>query len=207
MSSAKFSINGNIIIYRDKIAYKCTIQDLREDYMLINIPIGEGGRFLDISLGDEIEMNYYYSDCYYIFKTKAIDKKLENNILLYKLELPYDVQKVQRRNFVRVDLVEYAFYRKESMPSGQWKRAMILNLSGGGMKMSVQEYFDKDEKLLINIYTEDEKLQVEGSIVREIEKTTREQVCAVKFINISERTRDKIIQKVFNQMRKQRDYI
>ncbi len=207
MYNIKFNINGNIIIYRDNIGYKCTVQDISEDYMLINIPIGEGGKYLDILIGEEIEMNYYYEDTYYIFKSRAIDKQLENNIPLYKMELPYDVKKVQRRDFVRVDLVEYAFYRKESMEPGEWKRAMILNLSGGGMRISVQEHFDKDEKIYISLYTEDEKILVEGTIVREITKTTKEQVCGVKFINISERTRDKIIQKVFNHMRKQRDYV
>ena len=67
MSKLKFVINGNLIIYDDLDTYKSTIQDINDELIKINIPIGKAGMY-SYELNKEVEFNYYDNNCYYVFK-------------------------------------------------------------------------------------------------------------------------------------------
>lgn len=202
MNDIKIKINGNLIIYFMGKTYKSVVQDIKEDCILINIPIGDGS-YLDFENGQEVDMNYYYKNSYYTFKTKVISREKENQISLYRLELPYDIKKVQRRDYVRIDLVENVFVKPKEEKEDKWSEALILNLSGGGMRVSVTENFAPGEKIFIKLLIDDDKLQVTGRVVREIEKRGNSQIYGVQFVDIQDIARDKIIKKVFSHMRKQ----
>jgi c-di-GMP-binding flagellar brake protein YcgR len=83
------------------------------------------------------------------------------------------------------------------------EKALILNLSGGGMRMSVTDCFTPGEKIIINLFIDDVKLLVTGKVVREIERRGNSQIYGVQFVDIQDFARDKIIKKVFSHMRKQ----
>lgn len=204
MSNIKVKINGNIVIYFEEKTYKSTIQDIREDCMLINIPIGDGA-YLDFEKDQEVDMNYYFKNSYYTFKTKVVGREKENQLILYKVQLPYDVIKIQRRDYVRVDLIDYVFLR--TLEEDKWSKALILDLSGGGMRMSVIDEFYEGDKILIKLLLDGVEIKVNGEIIREIERRGNNQIYGVKFIDIPEIARDRIIKKVFSQMIKQREVV
>ena len=168
MKKFKLEINGNIQILDGEVFYKSNLQDVTENYLLIDIPVN-----------------------------------------LYRLSKPYNIIKIQRRNFVRVDMVEYAFYKLQNDNEEEaWKKGIILDLSGGGMKIKTEEKLSLRDSVTVNIFIgENEKIQVVGEAVRVEKCKINEYICGLKFKEISERTRDKIIQKVFEQMRKQRGLV
>lgn len=106
-------------------------------------------------------------------------------------------------------MVEYAFYKLQNDNGEEvWKKGIILDLSGGGMKIKIEEKLSLRDRVTVNIFiAENEKVQIVGEVVRVEKSNTGEYICGLKFKEISERTRDKIIQKVFEQMRKQRGLV
>lgn len=206
MKDIDIEINGNIAIYFDDCIYKCTVQDVRDDFFMINLPLGDGS-YLYFDDDQEVEMNYYSDSCYYTFMTKVIRKEKENNIILYRLGLPFNIKKIQRRDFVRVDLIENLFIQKKVNSEEKLLKAVVLNLSGGGMRISVAENLDEEDEIIAHLLLEDGKLLVHGKIVREIEKRGKNQIYGVQFIDINENIRDKIIKKVFSLIRKQREVV
>ena len=76
------------------------------------------------------------------------------------------------------------------------------------MKIKIEEKLSLRDRVTVNIFiAENEKVQIVGEVVRVEKSNTGEYICGLKFKEISERTRDKIIQKVFEQMRKQRGLV
>lgn len=209
MKKFKLDINGNIQILDGEVPYKSNLQDVAENYLLIDIPVNNG-IYLTINDNDEIEAEYYVDGgSYYKFNCRVLGRTKEGKLNLYRLSKPYNIIKIQRRNFVRVDMVEYAFYKLQNDNKEEtWKKGIILDLSGGGMKIKTEEKLSLRDRVTVNIFIgENEKVQVVGEAVRVEKSKTNEYICGLTFKEISERIRDKIIQKVFEQMRKQRGLI
>lgn len=208
MKKFKLEINGNIQILEGEVFYKSNLQDVTESYILIDIPVNNG-IYLTMNDNDEIEAEHYVDGgSYYKFNCRVLGRTREGKLNLYKLSKPYNISKIQRRNYVRVDMVEYAFYKLQNDNGEVWKKGIILDLSGGGMKIKIEEKLSLRDRVTVNIFiAENEKVQIVGEVVRVEKSNTGEYICGLKFKEISERTRDKIIQKVFEQMRKQRGLV
>ncbi|MDU6519801.1 MULTISPECIES: flagellar brake protein [Clostridium] len=209
MKKFKLEINGNIQILEGEVFYKSNLQDVTESYILIDIPVNNG-IYLTMNDNDEIEAEHYVDGgSYYKFNCRVLGRTREGKLNLYKLSKPYNISKIQRRNYVRVDMVEYAFYKLQNDNGEEvWKKGIILDLSGGGMKIKIEEKLSLRDRVTVNIFiAENEKVQIVGEVVRVEKSNTSEYICGLKFKEISERTRDKIIQKVFEQMRKQRGLV
>lgn len=209
MKKFKLEINGNIQILEGEVFYKSNLQDVTESYILIDIPVNNG-IYLTMNDNDEIEAEHYVDGgSYYKFNCRVLGRTREGKLNLYKLSKPYNISKIQRRNYVRVDMVEYAFYKLQNDNGEEvWKKGIILDLSGGGMKIKIEEKLSLRDSVTVNIFiAENEKVQIVGEVVRVEKSNTGEYICGLKFKEISERTRDKIIQKVFEQMRKQRGLV
>lgn len=209
MKKFKLEINGNIQILEGEVFYKSNLQDVTESYILIDIPVNNG-IYLTMNDNDEIEAEHYVDGgSYYKFNCRVLGRTRERKLNLYKLSKPYNISKIQRRNYVRVDMVEYAFYKLQNDNGEEvWKKGIILDLSGGGMKIKIEEKLSLRDRVTVNIFiAENEKVQIVGEVVRVEKSNTGEYICGLKFKEISERTRDKIIQKVFEQMRKQRGLV
>ena len=69
MDEITIILNGSIVIVHEDISYKSTVQDILEDSILINVPIGNGKHY-DFKEDKEVEINYYADDSYYIFNAK-----------------------------------------------------------------------------------------------------------------------------------------
>lgn len=207
MANLKLEVNSKVNIIWNKEPYKSLVQDVTENNITIDIPVYEGS-YLTLKKDEEIELTYFQDSNYcYGFSCTVLGRKVENNIPVYILSNPFNVKKIQRRNFVRVPTVEYILYKNRSKDT-EWKRALIKDLSGGGLRIQIEEFVEVMDKLLINIYNENEKLQVTGEIVRIVEdRENKSYICGINFVDIDERTRDKIITKVFYLIRRQREVI
>lgn len=209
MVTIKLVLNGNLKIYtEDEKLYKSTIQEISDDSILINIPCGSG-EYLLLERDKEYEMEYYHEGVYYSFCTKVISKEIDNynNLSLYRMEYPYDIKNIQRRNFVRVDLVEYLKYKKIDSEDNTWKEGMLFDLSGGGLRIAVDENLENEDIYLFILNLNNNVFKVKGKIIRYISTSTCGKVYGVEFLDITEKNREFIIREVFKQMRKQRNSI
>ena len=209
----ELTINSKIDVLWEENIYKATIQDIDNMEILISIPVRDG---IYLTLNKDIEIEQIFYDekgNVFNYKTKVIDRYTEKGIPFYKLTKPYDIKKVQRRDYVRVSLIQIINYIKESDFKKEIKReeeyenALLLDLSGGGMKVKTKEKLEKDEFIIANLKYEDEKIVIKGKIIR-VEKTEDKRfICGITFVDINNSTREKIIRTVLKIMRKQRELV
>lgn len=209
MEKLKLEINNKLEVLYDKKNYKSVIQDIREkeEEILISIPVLDG-EYLTLATGAIIEQIYYGNNNIYQFKTKILGRTKERNLSLYRLSLPYDIKKIQRRDYVRVNFVKIINYiNAKDIENEKYKKALLLDLSGGGMRIKVEEKLEKDDIILAKIVYENSIINVNGKVIRVERTEDNKYICGIIFSDINERTREEIIKIVFKVMRKQRELI
>jgi len=205
MEKLEINLNANILVLYEEKYYKSTVQDVKESDFVINMPV-EDGVYLTLDAGDKIIIDYFSEDgFYYEFDAEVISRLVENKMPMYKISKPDQAIKIQRRNFVRVSLTEDALYKKNGSKESDWHEGVLLDLSGGGLRIKVKEKTVLGEKIIVKLYCEKESLEIIGKIVRCDKSQSGEYIWGIEFRDIDERKRDKIVQKVFSVMRKQRE--
>lgn len=209
MSNFIVKVNDRVEIIIDNKIFKSIIQDIEEDSIKINIPVCDG-EYLSLRTNDILELNSYSNGKYFNFHCEVIERGRENNIIYYKLSSPYKVKEIQRRDFVRVDFLNIVEFKKISKENNNeetdsFKEALMIDLSGGGMRFKTKEKLQKYDEVILEFKLNDKINCLNAKIIR-LEKTDRnEYIYGVKFINISENKREKVIKEIFNIMRKQRE--
>lgn len=213
MAKLELSLNKVIDVLWNKVIYKSTIQDIKENEVLITIPINEG-IYLTLNTGDEIEQTFYDDKCnVFLYKTKIIGRYTEKDIPFYRVTSPYDIKKVQRRDYVRVNVLQVINYIKEEelknniKSEDKYLNALLLDLSGGGMRIKIKENLSMNDVIVSNLLYDGEKIAIKGKVVRVDKSEDKRNIYGIKFENIQSSTREQIIRTVFKVMRKQRELI
>ena len=208
MAKFEIKVNENIEILYNKEIYKSKIQDVEEDSISIYLP-GSEGRYLPLEIGEETEIVYYGErDKVYSFKCKVVKRSADGAVRLLTLGKPYDIERIQRRNFVRVSYVESVQYGvSEESSDVVYKKATLLDLSGGGLKFRTADKLQKEELITLRLKYQDNELFMKSKIVRRNRNDSGDYTYGVEFIDISEMNREKIIRLVFQIMRKQNEVI
>ncbi|MBE6062739.1 MAG: pilus assembly protein PilZ [Clostridium butyricum] len=216
MNSFELEVNERIdVIFKDKV-YKSLIIDVSEDYdsIKINLPICEGESLLK-DTGDELDINIYSKNgrCYN-FNSEIISKGKDGSISYYELSSPYNIRRIQRRNFFRVDIINDTKYKnithiddEEEIESMPFNNALMIDLSAGGMRLKSKEPINKGDILLIKIEVKSLQMLLKGEVVRVEADEELNKVCGIKFLDITETQIDKIIEELFEIMRKQKELL
>lgn len=198
------------------------IQDIQENFMLITIPmIGVKPQIFHDQ--EELEGVYYEKDNVYVFTLKVLERVLDN-IPLYKVTLPTNLKKIQRRDFVRIPISLPIYYMEinkeledmlknskleeiEKAFVNQWEKGYTMDLSGGGIRASVRKPIDIGKRVFFILQSPKMYLGLKGEILRcdatIVEKHTRYQL-GIKYVDILEKEREQIIAFIFAEMRKLR---
>lgn len=216
MNSFELEVNEKVdVIVGDKV-YKSLIIDVSEDCsdIKINLPVYEG-EYLLKEPGDELDINLYSkSGRCYNFNSEVIRKSKEDSIPCYELSSPYNIRRIQRRNYFRVDVINDTKYKNitgvtdeneiEAIP---FSSALMVDLSGGGMRLKLKEQVKEKDVLLVKVEVKKIEMLLKGEIVRvEIDRDLN-RVCGIKFLDITEMQVDKIIEELFEIMRKQKELL
>lgn len=210
MNDFNLKVNDRIEVVTEKKTYKTLIIDLEDDFLKINLPVNDG-EYLMVNIDQKIEMNSFFDDgrCFN-FYSKVISRGKEGNIIYYKISKPFDIKKIQRRNFFRVGLLDTIEYKiitdinKEEFDSLPYKEALMVDLSGGGLKLKVKDDMKIDDLLLIKMKIKETKIELKCDIVRVESTEYKEKICGLKFLDITPVQTDIIIQGLFELVRKQR---
>lgn len=210
MNNFNLEINDRIEVFVGDKAYKALIIDIQDDFLRINAPVNDG-EYLMLHSGEKIEMNSYLDDnrCFN-FHSEVISRGKEGSIIYFQISIPFDVRKIQRRNFFRVGLVSPIEYKKitnidvEEIDSVPYKDALMVDLSAGGLKLKTKDDINKDDLLLINMKVKELQVELKCDIVRIENTPDKEKLCGLRFLDITAAQSEKIIQELFEIMRKQR---
>ncbi|SEF47734.1 c-di-GMP-binding flagellar brake protein YcgR, contains PilZNR and PilZ domains [Caloramator fervidus] len=210
----ELKIGQKIDVMQDGIAYVSKIQDINENFLLIDVPTA-GNRYFITYPGRVIE--FYVPNEKDVTKCRSIvlGKKRENNIEMLIISLPDIVERVQRREYFRLPIsmeVSYVtlppgkkFLNLKDVPSlyfEQLNKALTLDISGGGIKILAKEKAQVGSNVLLILNIPEEVILL-TTVVRVEEAENKFFRLALKYENIDEKTRDIIIRFIFNKMREQ----
>jgi c-di-GMP-binding flagellar brake protein YcgR len=210
MTKVDFKINMKLELFIDERYYNCNIQDITEEYIATNIPISSG-QYLPLSRGTTVEVIYYEEENIYKFKASVIGRKFEN-IPILLLSKPREIEKIQRRKYVRIPLISNIKYKNlkneprtnpSKIEDSEYEDALVVDLSGGGMKIKVKEQIRLDDFLLVSLTIGNENLLVVGQAKRIVKDDEGRFVCGLSFEFLENSTREGIIKFIFQLMREQ----
>ncbi|MBU3126628.1 flagellar brake domain-containing protein [Clostridium tagluense] len=210
MIKVDFAINRKLEILVDERYYNTNIQDLTEEYIAISIPMS-GGQYVPLSRGDIIDVIYYEDENLYKFKSSVIGRKIEN-IPILLVSKPLEIEKIQRRKYVRISLINTAKYKNlknqskispKAIDESEYLKASIVDLSGGGMKVRVSEEIVKNDFILVNLTVNNEDIHIVGQAKRIQKDDEGRFVCGLSFEFLDNLTRERIIKYIFQLMREQ----
>jgi len=205
-----FVINKKLEILIEEKYYNTNIQDLTEEYIAISIPMNSG-QYVPLSRGTVIDVIYYEEENVYKFKSSIIGRKFEN-IPILLISKPTEIIKIQRRKYVRVPLFNSAKYKNlknepktnpKTIKSSEYSKAILIDLSGGGMKVRVSEEIKMSDFILINIPINGEDILIVGQAKRIIRDDEGRFVCGLSFEFLDNATQERIIKYIFQLMREQ----
>lgn len=198
------------------------IQDIVENKIYVSMS-PDDRKFKLLQRKDKIKCIVYDNN-----KVLGFDAVVLSRIIgmtpMYEIMSYDNFEIVQRRDYVRVktsipliytdnkyltniDLDDYS-KTKETLDNIKryLKNGIISDISGGGLKFSCKENLYKSEFLLLVLELSNDIFVLKGEIVyKDIKPTTNNKSIynyGIKFIDISEKTREKIINYVFQLMRK-----
>ncbi|OPJ64486.1 flagellar brake protein [Clostridium chromiireducens] len=210
MKGFTLKVNDRIEVVVNEKPYKALIMDVEDDSMRINLPVYEGD-YLMLHSGEKIEMNSYLDEggCFNFYST-VISRGKEGSIIYYKVSLPFDIKKIQRRNFFRVSVLDTVEYKiitdidEEDFDNIPYEEGTMVNLSGGGLKLKLKRDIKESDLLLINLRLSKIQAEIKCDIVRIENTADKEKLCGLRFIDITPAQSEKIIQELFEISRRQR---
>ncbi len=209
MKKFKIQLNNRLeIIWGEKI-YKSIVQDVSDNFFSISIPMIEH-EYLPIEVGTTISIVHYDErGNLFQYESTVIKRVIENNLPQLIMSQPVSIRKIQRRNFVRVSMLQVIEYGKTKFKEVDKlnKKAFLMDLSGGGMRIKVKDELQKGDKIAARIVYENAEYIVKGEVVRIDLTADRQRECGINFNHINENTRENIIKIVFDVMRKQRELL
>ncbi|KUO65625.1 MAG: pilus assembly protein PilZ [Gracilibacter sp. BRH_c7a] len=184
--------------------YKTKVEELGVRIISIGIPIDQGmiiplreGTNLDVVFSDELSA--------YTFSSVII-KRIAAPIPTLILEFPSKITKIQRRQYVRVELVtpiEYQVLQKEGLSKAN--KGYVVDLSGGGISFKAKDELLLNTIIIIKTIIGGVSIELPAAVVRSIKKEDdNEYNISAEFQEISENIRDKIIQYIFDIQRERR---
>ncbi|MEW5898343.1 MAG: PilZ domain-containing protein [Bacillota bacterium] len=209
----ELKIRHKIMVTRkgEKQWFFSTVQDIRENgELFIEMP-RQGESALVLYPGEAVDVRFSAEGASYVFSSPVLGKTVDK-IPLFHLGPPENIQRIQQRNFVRFPVALEVFYAlpPEKNRRPRYKKALSVDLSGGGMRLAVDEILP--EGILLNLKFSLplkkglKEITAAGKVVRrwayETEGVVTYQV-AVEFQGISRTQQDYIVNFIFSRMAEQ----
>ena len=212
--------NGEVVQDAEKRRIlSCKVMDILDDRLLrITMPFYER-RIVPLSVGDQYEMRIFSVKGIYGSKFTVINRLKEGNIFMADMELLKPLKKVQRREYFRHDCQLPGNYRMVSSEEDlinnlegeeqvEWKKCVILDISGGGMRM-ISEFQEKVSEIIqvrfpLDNNGEQQFLTENGKLISSVPKQAKVNLYEqrIEFNGIEEQDRERIIRYIFDEERK-----
>lgn len=146
----------------------------------------------NLPMGKELEAVVYTDTGVYVFDSIVINSPLEHDFVI---ELPDEKKRIQRRDYVRAHYNLRMILDKNNSEIP----ATTINISGGGARLSLKEELKTNDVWNFTLHMPDETRIKGKCIVLYSLLQGKIMVSAVKFIDINEIDRNRIIKKCFEE--------
>ncbi|MBM7623501.1 flagellar brake protein [Sporohalobacter salinus] len=193
-------------------SYVCKVIDITEDKIQITLPI-KNEQVIPLAVGTELEVFFNNKRAKYSFETKVLSRRMSNNVAACDVEFPPEVNKIQRRDFVRIPVRREINYRQLDLDDLQeleydeekqeeFKLAFTVDISGGGILLAVKEDISVNSFIEIKFKIQDFSFEkIIGKVIRIDELSDYEDKIGlgVKYIDISQSQQDEVVQWVLQK--------
>ncbi len=199
-SDFKVNLRLDIMLTDDPGAerFPSKVEAISEGRLEFAMPISKGVPIL-LSPGDAFCGRVVLDGTVWLFTSTFLDKRFLP-VAVWVVTPPADFARIQLRSFVRLEtaLTATVGVAGSSQPP---LKAITKNISGGGAKLAVKEPLDPGARVELAVELPDTgSLQAFGEVVRVEHDEKRDfYIVAVKFVEVSERERDKIIKYIFRR--------
>lgn len=207
-------VNRRVELLRpnDSTIYSTLIQKVGEDYFAIGLPM-VGDTEVPLHQGERVEIRITTDRGRFFFHTEVLSRDWDR-VPLYRLAWPKEIKRQQLREFVRWRVALEVKYEPITVADLKTvhlrqprRRAVSLDLSGGGLQMLVKEPLPVDSLLLLQLELPGRRGQETITAVGKVRRLSVHEgegpmryAVGVSFEHISERDRDIVIGFIFQRM-------
>lgn len=186
--------------------YLSQVADITDDVIKVTVPLVHG-EIIPLRLNLDVLMYFTGVQAAYSYKTKIIGREEEGVVPLLHLAIPEEKYRIQRREFFRLEVREKVIYRilDDSLePVSEFKETHTIDISGGGVKMFINEPVQKG--MFLELFLQIPGLENVAIISRIVNIFDVEAglPVGIKFIEIDEYIQEEIISWLFDYQRKLR---
>ena len=195
--------NTELTLMADGAAsHKTRVEDANGCLLLISAPV-QGGIPLSVPEGTKVAISYIVDTIgrqSRLVTEARVAKRLTDSIPMLQLEITGPWQRIQERNFVRVDVLLPAAYaclvegERESLQSAQ-----ITNLGGGGVFLVTKTPLAVEAMIWLSLTLDGTVLEMQGVVRRAEVLPNGGCGHGIAFEQLDEKTRQLIIQFVFQR--------
>ena len=184
--------------------YRTRVEEVGERLLAVGAPFVHG-EVVPLREGTKVKLTFWDEAAAYSFEGEIM-QRIAVPIPIFLLELPDSVDKVQRRDFVRVPAFYPVSFRSVTKKGlSDLQKGTLLDLSGGGMHFLTKEPVENQALLYVILTLPKGDLKTSVRVCRaEKLDDSKNYTVSVEFHDISERERDQIIRCVFDIQRAMR---
>lgn len=175
------------------VFYGSRIEMVRQDELWI-AALQEKGVLVPVSVGEKVEVYLVGENELFCSQCVVKDRLRKGNIAYLVLQVPQEVVRKQRREYVRFNVVLPVFLKKEEKTLS----ATTKNVSGGGMLVHLdekKEALKPREEVFFCLHMNGGEIMGKAEVVRREEP----HLYGFRFTSISDRDREEIIRYIFRQ--------
>ncbi|AST59011.1 type IV pilus assembly [Thermoanaerobacterium thermosaccharolyticum] len=190
-----------ISIGKSNNKYTSKIDDISADgTLLIEAPM-HNGHFVPVRIGAKLNITFFNKNGIYTFDGIVINRFL-GNISFIQLKRITDIEKLQRRQFFRLEKIMEFKYKKFD-DSEIMEKGVIKDISGGGFRAKVKKKLEVGTEIIcfLNLDDEFEEIAQKCKVIRCNFFEDGYEI-AVQYADIEDRLREKIISFIFKEQRK-----
>ncbi|ORU00384.1 type IV pilus assembly PilZ [Anaerovibrio sp. JC8] len=148
----KFGQRAQVSLMDDTRFYNSRIEDIKDNYMVLAMPIDDKHRPLIPEPGTNVICKVIDERCFYIFRAVFMDKGIEN-IPVWYISRPAEVEKAQHREFVRVKTSQPVVVRPVNAEGAlePMEITYTVDISGGGICIAFKRPLPVDSKVAIEL--------------------------------------------------------
>lgn len=195
------------------VAYRCTIIGIDHQYIYIDYPINKETQRSGFFPNETILLATYmdHDKNLYQFRTK-IQKRVKLTVPGLAIHLPdkAETKQIQRREYVRIPTaVDIAVHPIDQSFSPF--TTVTNDISGGGISIVIPPKIGLKERqkilisMVLHINSEIKYIHLQGEIIKIYHLNEEFRTASIKFISISDKTRQTIIRFVFDKQREARN--
>ncbi len=183
----------------DRVEYVSQLMDMtKNEELVIAVPI-KNSQLVTLMNGTQISVLYNNKETGMLEFEAEIIRKIAGKVPLMHIKMFGKINKSQRRNYFRLDLmvpIEYIKVKDLSIHSGFTK-----DISGGGLRMIVDSDVEEGEILQLNYELDDRQFNLKARVKAKFSSIENKTEVGVEFLDIIEIDRNDLIKYLFLQQR------